>query len=288
MGKAGPDARLSDAARGLAPDPCAKGLAVTEITITLLCENEASGMHWRAEWGFSAWIEYKGQRILFDTGFSDVWRYNAKLAKIDLETVNTIALSHIHRDHTRGLLSHGFSGRKRVVLHPRILEPAPEIPEDSSAEADYVQIQGMLRRDFDLVEARGSLEISPGAWFLGEIPRVTAFERGMYKDDPMPDDTALAFETSEGVVAVSGCSHAGICNICEAAKSVTGQKLRGVIGGFHLLHDEDPPIEATIDYFRSEAPEILLPMHCVDFDILTRFHTELGTRKLGAGSKIEI
>ena len=261
---------------------------MSDLTITFLCENAASSMPWRAEWGFSAWIEHRETRILFDTGFSDVWRFNADLADIDLETVDWIALSHIHRDHTRGLLHHGFAGKKRMILHPRVLGPAPEIPEDATAASDYRAIQETLQTDFELIETRDPLEFAPGAWFLGEIPRITDFERGAYLDDPMPDDTALAFATDKGVAVVSGCSHAGICNICAAAKTVTGLPLHAVIGGFHLLHAEDPPVTETIDWFRTEAPEVLLPMHCVEFEILARFYAELGTAKLGAGDSVEI
>lgn len=261
---------------------------MTALKLTLLCENEASAMPWKAEWGFSAWIQYGDQQILFDTGFSDVWRFNADHAGIELDRVDWLALSHIHRDHTRGLLHHSFTGRKNLILHPRILEPAPDIPEDAAAAADYRAIQETLRRDFTLHERKSPFEFAPGAWFLGEIPRVTSFEKGVYLDDPMPDDTALAFVTGKGVTVVSGCSHAGICNICQAAKTVTGLPLDTVVGGFHLLHAEDPPIDETIAWFRAEAPEVLLPMHCVEFDILARFHTELGTEKHGAGSVIEV
>ena len=259
-----------------------------QMKITLLCENEVCAMHWKAEWGFSAWIEHDGAQILFDMGFSDVWRHNADRAGIDLNAVDAIAFSHIHRDHTRGVLHHGFDGPKKVVLHPRVMEPPPDIPEDASARTDYLQIQQVLRDDFNLVETTCAYEMTPGAFFLGEIPRVTGFEAGHYKGDPMPDDTALAFRTDKGCVVVAGCSHAGICNICEAAMSVTGQALHAVIGGFHLLHDENPPIDQTIDWFRKAQVPVLLPMHCVEFDILARFHTELGTEKLGAGSVIEL
>ncbi|MEM7059739.1 MAG: MBL fold metallo-hydrolase [Pseudomonadota bacterium] len=258
------------------------------MKVTLLCENEASGMYWRAEWGFSAFIEYNESRILFDTGFSDVWRHNADLAGVDLETADALAFSHIHRDHTRGLLSHSFRTQKPAYLHPRIMAPAPDIEGDDQAANDYLAIQETLRRDFELVEATKPIEMAPGAWFLAEIPRVTNFEKGAFFDDPMPDDTALAFEMPKGVVVVSGCSHAGICNICEAAKSVTSQNLHAVIGGFHLLHDEEPPVDETIAYFKDQAPEVLLPMHCVEFDILARFHRELGTRKIGAGNTVEL
>ncbi|MEM1162571.1 MAG: MBL fold metallo-hydrolase [Pseudomonadota bacterium] len=258
------------------------------MRITLLCENTASAMPWKAEWGFSAWIEYGDTRVLFDTGFSDVWRFNADHAGIDLNTVDWIGLSHIHRDHTRGLLHHDFPVGKRMVLHPRVMQPPPEIKGDDKAERDYRDIQSILRRDFAVLETRSPIEVSPGAWFLGEIPRVTSFEKGAFFDDPMPDDTALAFATDKGVVVIAGCAHAGICNICAAAKSLTGLPLHAVIGGFHLLHNEDPPVEETISWFKAETPEILLPMHCIEFDILARFHNELGTRKLGAGDVIEL
>ncbi|MEM1046378.1 MAG: MBL fold metallo-hydrolase [Pseudomonadota bacterium] len=257
------------------------------MKIRLLTENLASDMVWLAEWGFCAWIEYGSSRILFDTGFSDVYVRNAAHAGLDLERADFIALSHFHRDHTRGLLFHPFRSRKTLILHPRVLTGVLETDDQATLD-DYTAIQARLTADFDLRASKDAVEFADGAFFLGEIPRVTAFERGTFFDDPMPDDTALAFRTPKGAVVVSGCSHAGICNICEHAKTVTGQHLHAVIGGFHLLHDEEPPVEATIDYFQREAPDILMPMHCIDFDIQARFQTVFGGPRPGAGSLIEI
>lgn len=257
------------------------------MRIRLLTENLASDMVWLAEWGFSAWIEYHGTCILFDTGFSDVYLRNAQHADIDVHSVDVIALSHFHRDHTRGLLFHPFTGKKRLVLHPRVMKAVLDT-DDQSILADYAAIQERLANDFATIQSATPLEFSEGAFFLGEIPRTTAFEKGAFFDDPMIDDTALAFRTSQGAVVISGCSHAGICNICEYAKQITGQPLHAVIGGFHLLHDEDPPTEQTIAYFKAEKPEILMPMHCIDFDIQARFQQEFGGPRPGAGSLIEI
>lgn len=257
------------------------------MKIRLLTENLASGMVWLAEWGFSAWIEHGESRILFDTGFSDVYARNAIRAGIDLETVDTVAISHFHSDHTRGLLSHPFQSRKRLVLHPRVLTALRETERDDGVPHDYKSIARRIEADFEVVSATGTFEMSDGAFFLGEIPRVTAFEAGCHHDDPMPDDTALAFRTGKGAVVVSGCSHAGICNICEHAKAVTGQHLYAVIGGFHLLHSETPPVDETIAYLKAEAPEVLLPVHCIDFDIQARLQAEFGYRRPGAGSEIE-
>lgn len=256
-------------------------------TIRLLTENLASDMVWLAEWGFSAWIEYGETRILFDTGYSDVYCRNAAHAGIDLNSVDVLALSHLHRDHTRGLLFHPFTARKTLVTHPRVLTDVLDT-KDETKIADYKAIQKRLADDFNVKAVTEPHALADGAFFLGEVPRVTTFERGTFFEDPMPDDTALAFRTEKGAVVVSGCSHAGICNICEYAKEVTGQPLHAVIGGFHLLHSEDPPVDATIDYFKREAPEILMPVHCVDFDIQAKFQTTFGYTRAGAGSLIEI
>ena len=257
------------------------------MRIRLLAENLASDMHWLAEWGFSAWIEYGEKTILFDTGFSDVWVHNASHAGIDLATVDIIALSHLHRDHTRGLLSHPFTSGKRLICHPRVLRDSLET-DDAEVLGDYNRIQQVLASDFNVEPATGAIEILPGAFYLGEIPRVNGFERGTFFDDPMPDDTALAFRSPRGAIVVSGCSHAGICNICEYAKKVTGQRLHAVIGGFHLLHDEDPPVAETIEYFRGQRPDRMMPVHCIDFDIQVLLAALPGYERPGAGSLIEL
>lgn len=261
------------------------------MKIRLLNENLVSDLCWLAEYGFSAWVEYENTRILFDTGWSDVWCQNAKVADIDLDSADIIALSHFHSDHSRGLLYHPFKEKKKLVLHPRVmlalLDPFIE-PPDRHLPHKYSEIEQKIRSDFQVVEAVEPLEIAPGAFFLGQIPRVTSFERGYYYEDPMDDDTALAFRTHKGTVVLTGCSHSGICNICTYAKEVTGQDLYAVIGGFHLVNQEKPAVDETIDWFKAEKIPHLLPVHCVSFDIQARLQTEFGYDRPGAGSLIEI
>ncbi len=211
----------------------------------------------------------------------------ADLAGIDLERTDYVALSHFHRDHTRGLLFHGFSGKRKIILHPRILDAVLK-SDDDKIKHDFEKIHSVLANDFEVVASQQALEFSRGAFFLGEIPRRNNFEPGCFEDDAMEDDTALAFKTDKGVVVVSGCSHAGICNICEYAKEVTGQPLYAVIGGFHLLAEENPPVAETVDYFKKENPPMLLPMHCVDFSALVAFHNAFGSPKFSAGDVIEL
>lgn len=65
---------------------------------------------------------------------------------------------------------------------------------------------------------------------MGEIPRRNDFEKsltfgrkqGAQIDDEVIDDSALVYQSSKGLIIITGFSHAGICNIIEYAKQVCG------------------------------------------------------------------
>lgn len=246
------------------------------MEIAILCENTSSDVGCLAEWGFSTYITFEGTRTLFDMGYSDVYVQNGKKLGIDWGQTDSIVFSHFHNDHTRGLKFHPFQSKKTVVCHPDVLNKVP-------AEERLI-----LTQDFELRPSKKWVEYSPNLFFLGEIPRTTPFEGGGFEDDQMKDDSAIAIKTEKGVVVISGCSHAGICNICEYAKQVTGLPLYGVIGGFHLFEEDRETIESTLAYFQREKPPHLYPMHCVDFPTLAKFHTLFNCKKYAAGDLISI
>nr|WP_321455464.1 MBL fold metallo-hydrolase [uncultured Cohaesibacter sp.] len=248
------------------------------MKITILCENQISHRASRtclAEWGFSAFIEAGDIRILFDTGHSGIYKTNAEKLGVDLQKTDFVVLSHYHWDHVDGLQHHDFTDKKRLLCHPDLLGKLPE------------QQAGQFRADFEIVQSRQPYEMAKDVIYLGEIPRTTGFETGAYKSDPMLEDSAIAVKTAKGVVVISGCSHAGICNICEYAKKVTGLPLYAELGGFHLFEHDVETTAGTIAYFKSEKPEHLCPLHCVDFPTLSKLHSTLGIKKLSTGDEIQ-
>jgi len=52
------------------------------------------------EYGFTAWIEVSGHRILFDTGQGTALLHNAVMLGCDLHPAEALVLSHGHYDHT--------------------------------------------------------------------------------------------------------------------------------------------------------------------------------------------
>jgi 7,8-dihydropterin-6-yl-methyl-4-(beta-D-ribofuranosyl)aminobenzene 5'-phosphate synthase len=245
----------------------------------ILCENQASYKGAKiclAEWGFSAYIQTNETNILLDTGHTGIYKHNAEQLNIDLQNTHFIILSHHHWDHVGGLQHHDFKSKKTLVIHPELMD---KLPSNESKK---------IKSDFEIITSDKPLEIANGVYFLGGIPRKNKFEKGMYKDDKMLDDSAIAIKSKKGVIVISGCSHAGICNICEYAKEVTNQKLYAVIGGFHLFEDDKKAVNGTIEYFQVEKPEYLYPMHCIDFPTLSKFHSIFGIQKLSTGDRIEL
>ena len=75
------------------------------MKLTILTDNTTRiDEYYLGEPGVSYYIEDGERKILFDTGYSDVYLQNAKKLGIDLKQVDTVVLSHGHNDHTRGLL----------------------------------------------------------------------------------------------------------------------------------------------------------------------------------------
>jgi 7,8-dihydropterin-6-yl-methyl-4-(beta-D-ribofuranosyl)aminobenzene 5'-phosphate synthase len=53
----------------------------------------------------------------------------------------------------------------------------------------------------------------------------------------MMDDTSLILTLRDGLVVLTGCAYAGICNIINHSIELTGiKKLKAVIGGLHLVN----------------------------------------------------
>jgi len=249
------------------------------MKITLLSENVVGHNGAKvclAEWGFSAFIEAKGLNILFDTGHTDVYIKNAKHLGVNLDSVDFVVLSHHHWDHTGGLRFHNFTSKKKLLAHP---ETIAKLPKEESSK---------IHNEFDIRYSKIPNEFATDIYFLGEIPRKNDFEEGKYKEDNMHNDTAIAIKTTKGAVIITGCSHAGICNICDYAKEITGQNLYAVIGGFHLFDDNREVVDKTIEYFKHESVEHLMPMHCVDHPTQAKFYLNFGTKKYSVGDVIKL
>jgi len=258
-----------------------------EIRITTLSENTANH-GFLAEWGLSILVEVDGARILMDTGWGFSAVYNAQLLGIDLDSIDTIVLSHGHRDHTGGLRD--ILRRKRnpvnVIAHPDMWASKythfDTRDEFSGTPFSQESLESLGAR-FNL--SRGPVRITEHVMTSGEIPMLSGYEiiednllvkqGAVLHADKLADDLALIIETDYGLVLVLGCAHHGIVNTLRHAQKVTDQELvYAIIGGTHLYRASTERITKTIADLKEAGIQKLGVSHCTGFVASSRLACE--------------
>ncbi len=278
------------------------------MKITILVDNTALfDRMFVAEHGFSAFIEVEGKKILFDTGYSDAVLKNAGKMKIDLLNLDYIVLSHGHFDHTGGLwhIVHLFMEAviedtphrlPRLIAHPCCFLPRPKLPlGDIGSVLTAEEVQRIM--PLDRVKDPGN--ITPNLFFLGEIERKFSFETtlpgsrrivmpdGSVQEDFLIDDTSLAYRSREGLVVITGCAHAGICNTVEYAKKICGEnRLIDIIGGLHL-RGAGTQLDGTLAYLRELRLSSLHACHCTSLSAKIALAQVAPLQECGVGLCLE-
>jgi 7,8-dihydropterin-6-yl-methyl-4-(beta-D-ribofuranosyl)aminobenzene 5'-phosphate synthase len=190
------------------------------MRVTIIYDNTTLREDLRADWGFSALVEARGMRILFDTGArGDVLLGNMGVLGIDPEAIEEVFISHPHADHMGGLSDFLRINPVRVVV-PRS-SPAP----------GGIEVLRVLKPE----------EIHPGIYSTGELSGI---------------EQSLAIDSGSGIVVVAGCAHPGVGKILKAASKFG--EVKGLIGGLHgfsdldLLNDLDLICPAHCTLHRSE------------------------------------
>jgi 7,8-dihydropterin-6-yl-methyl-4-(beta-D-ribofuranosyl)aminobenzene 5'-phosphate synthase len=279
------------------------------MKLTVLCDNNSLiDRYLLAEPGLSLYLEVDGKTVLLDAGYSDVFLHNARRLGVDLLELDELVLSHGHMDHTWGLdplmrlyIEAAIEGlrlrRPRLSAHPdcfhtRSVDHLPEI--------GTLHCIPKLTEQFMLNLTPEPFKLTDSLHFLGAIPRRFGFEgmqpmgelrqSGLEVPDMIPDDTALACETAQGLVVITGCAHAGICNTVEHAREVTGvEQVVDIIGGTHLLDASQERLEKTADYLQKLNLKDFHPCHCTDLQAKIAFaKAGLPVSEVGVGMRMQL
>lgn len=251
------------------------------MKLTVLVDNNTYiDQYYLAEPALSYLLQDGDDTVLFDVGYSDVFMINAKRMNIDLHQVNKLVLSHGHNDHTGGLIY--FKNQTQpveVIAHPDV-----DVYKNYQAQdvGSPLQLKD-LPNNFILKLSNSPLKITNNITFLGEIPRVFTFEGQPLENDQINDDSALIYHNLDTLWVITGCSHSGICNICEYAKKISGiDHITGIIGGFHLL-DNPYQLKKTVAYLKANPVDIIYPAHCSDLKAKIELAKVATIKEVGVG-----
>lgn len=270
---------------------------MNSLAIVLLSNNVVRRPGLLAEHGLAVGVACGARRLLFDTGQGLVLAHNAAALGFDLAAVTDVVLSHGHYDHTGGLaqVAKAAAAPPRLWMHPAAVRSRYSRRKDGSVHeigmpADCRAAAAFLVRPAPSAR-EGRTELMPGVFATGPVPRIHAWEeiQGLFWDaaeripDDFPDEQAVWFDTSDGVVALLGCAHAGCINTLECIHAQAGGRpFSAIIGGTHLGDAGAPRLARTIEALRRFAPRLLVPLHCTG-EAALRLKQEFPTTCHGGG-----
>ena len=233
------------------------------------------------EHGLAFLIETESGSVLFDTGQSGtVLLHNLNLLGIEPETINALAISHAHYDHTGGLpalLDWGSVGDLRPTgiplhAHPDLFRERFSRREGTPKFVGLPLERAALEQRLTIQLSTEPAEVLPGVWTTGEITdRAEPEGRSAYhltygtegwEPDLYRDDMSLVLETGRGLTVICGCCHAGLLNTLAHVRRTFGPDITTVAGGTHLLHADEAHLQRVMEVLRElDVPQLYLN-HC--------------------------
>ena len=264
--------------------------AKAQITVLYDAFGQTSAM--QKDWGYAAFVEFDGKRILFDTGNNpNILAQNVKAKGIDLSKLDFVVMSHRHGDHIGGL-------SYLLTVNPRVTIYAPK------------ESFGVFGADLPSTFYRKDPSLPPEQRYYGGTPPDimrfgSAWPGANFKlvdkdTDIAPNirlitlvsnkpgtlelrELSLAINTPDGLVVVVGCSHPGIDNIVQSATAINPH-IHLIAGGFHLVAAPDPNIDQIVtalhDRFRVE---FVAPGHCTGEPAFAALRRAFGDHYVYAG-----
>jgi len=172
------------------------------MKVTIIYDNTSARPDLQADWGFSAFVETKERKILFDTGANgNILLFNMKKLRIDPENIEDVFISHPHLDHIGGLSSFLKLNNKVRLWIPSYFPEAKDARE--------------------VIEVKKPTKLYEGIYSTGELEGI---------------EQSLCVETEKGIVIMAGCSHPRMEHILEVASQFG--KVYGIIGGLHATKPE--------------------------------------------------
>jgi 7,8-dihydropterin-6-yl-methyl-4-(beta-D-ribofuranosyl)aminobenzene 5'-phosphate synthase len=275
----------------LAAPPALAQADKAEITVLYDAFGKTSTM--QKDWGFSAFIEYGGQRILFDTGNNaEIFAHNVQAKGIDLTDLDFVVVSHRHGDHTSGL-NHLMTVNPEVPIY---------VPKENFGVFGAALPGTFYKRDESLPPEMRYFDGHPpetlrfgSAWPDGNFTWVTETTevapgfhlillKGPWGVDLDVMEISLAIDTPDGIVLIVGCSHPTLETIVEAARAVIDKPVHLVFGGTHLLPATPEEISRIASALRDDFQvEWIAPVHCTGEPAFAILRESFGDRYLYAG-----
>jgi len=227
------------------------------------------------EHGISVLFKADNVEYLFDTGLTGLLMENFPKLNEDPNKIQTIVLSHGHNDHAGGLLTllKGIKTKPNIYLGEGFYNPKYKILPNGELEFKSCGFEEKDLKDYKVTTVDEKMtKLSENVYLFSRFQATNDFEHipdkyvikrnDMLEEDLFREEISVGIDTPEGLVLIVGCSHIGIVNICHSVIQNSHFKIRGIIGGTHLINCTDERLEMTLDYLQKLNLEFLAVSHC--------------------------
>ncbi|MBN1937399.1 MAG: MBL fold metallo-hydrolase [Anaerolineae bacterium] len=274
------------------------------VEITCLVDNAAgrSSSLW-GEHGLAFLIETQAGRVLFDAGQSGaVLLHNMEALGIDPHTIDALAISHAHYDHTGGLplLLERTRPGLPLYAHSDLFRERFSLHREKLVSIGLALTQEALAARTTLRLSERPQEIHPGIRTTGEIAlrrepegrsaRHTVKAAEGWLPDPYLDDLSLTIEAPAGLVLLCGCCHAGLLNTLAHVERTFEQTVVVIAGGTHLINADTAHLERVGETLRKSVRRVY-PNHCSGEEAFHALRLALGAdvvRPCPAGTQLDL
>ena len=243
-----------------------------EVRITIIYDNRINSevsdelkKRLKSDWGFSALIEIKDNKILFDAGAKySVLKNNMDVLGIKPEEIDFIFISHYHKDHYGGLFK--FLEENQNTTSITVFLP-----------------KGFGEREKNRIIKLGASVV--------ETTKLSRLFKNIATTGPMGTnikEQSMIIMTTKGAVVITGCAHPGIIDIVRSVRVLT-KDIQLVMGGFHLLNTEVSEIKNIIKELTKSSNKIC-PCHCSGDETIRICKEEFKEQNIegGVGKVIEL
>lgn len=269
--------------------------------ITAIVDNYTNHRECFGEHGLSYYIKTPNSSILFDTGHTENISHNANKLNLSLKNIDCIMLSHGHYDHCGGLKTVlKTKSPLNIIAHPDIF-----VERYGKEDNKLVNISNPFSREeleslgAKFILTKSSYKFNDNIFTTGEVKRThKSCAANMQKkiedkliEDQVNDDLSLIITYNQQINIICGCSHAGILNIVEQAREMTGLKIiNQIIGGLHFFKmDKDELNDTLYDLNKHDIRNIAIS-HCTGVHTLKTISDNLASNVsyFGIGDSILI
>jgi 7,8-dihydropterin-6-yl-methyl-4-(beta-D-ribofuranosyl)aminobenzene 5'-phosphate synthase len=259
--------------------------------VTILYDAFGPPSDLRKDWGFAALIEYKGRRVLFDTGNdAGIFARNVERLGVDLSRLDAAVISHRHGDHTTGL-------EVLIAANPTVPIYAPQEGAffRGGAPKAFLARDPSIPPNMRYFDGKDPGDVRSGTpWRGGNFQIVTStteilpgfFVLTTRSDKPGTremNEVSLAVRTPQGLAVLVGCSHPGVEQILDAAAQIDAQ-LYTAIGGFHLVMAPREEVDRVVGDLHDRLKlRRVAPGHCTSEPGFAAFIRKFGNRFDQAG-----